>query len=378
MVTAAAGGTSNLAVLVGSSSTGKTRACWEAIQPLATQGWHLWHPFEPTRATAALAELAHVGPKTVVWLNETQHSLGDPRHGEAIAAALRTLLTDPDRAPVLVLGTLWPQYDTAYRALPQPGTRDQHAQVRTLLASHTVTVPDAFDERAMTAARELANAGEFVLASALSRATDGYITQDLAGAPELLHRYKTASPAARAILHAAMDARRLAQQQERLDVRENDVAEFWKHLSACFGAMIALCTMRAPGCCRSPRSICTLRSAVTRAPACRCVRSYGVRRRLRDRAEGAGGGAAKTAEEDAVKGNAAAPFRPAIDGILTTDLIAPRKSVIWPGRSTTGCWKCVGPRSLAGACPERQAVHPRERAGVGHAPGARPGGIKRP
>ncbi|MFJ3692125.1 helix-turn-helix domain-containing protein [[Kitasatospora] papulosa] len=46
-------GRSRIVVLVGSSSTGKTRACWEVVQPLAERGWRLWHPFDPTRAEAA-------------------------------------------------------------------------------------------------------------------------------------------------------------------------------------------------------------------------------------------------------------------------------------------------------------------------------------
>ncbi|MCZ9343734.1 ATP-binding protein, partial [Streptomyces sp. TRM76130] len=65
-------GRSRIMVLVGASSTGKTRACWEAVQPLADQGWRLWHPFDPTRAQAALEQLHRVGPRTVVWLNEAQ------------------------------------------------------------------------------------------------------------------------------------------------------------------------------------------------------------------------------------------------------------------------------------------------------------------
>lgn len=71
-VRGAAAGRSAMVVLVGSSSTGKTRACWEAVQPLAGHGWQLWHPFDPTRAEAALADLGQVGPRTVVWLNEAQ------------------------------------------------------------------------------------------------------------------------------------------------------------------------------------------------------------------------------------------------------------------------------------------------------------------
>lgn len=42
-------GRSRIVVLVGTSSTGKTRACWEAVQPLSQKGWRLWHPFDPTR-----------------------------------------------------------------------------------------------------------------------------------------------------------------------------------------------------------------------------------------------------------------------------------------------------------------------------------------
>ncbi|CAL9676857.1 hypothetical protein SUDANB176_07848 (plasmid) [Streptomyces sp. enrichment culture] len=55
VVREAAAGRSRMLVLVGSSSTGKTRACWEAVQPLADMGWRLWHPFDPTRAEAALS-----------------------------------------------------------------------------------------------------------------------------------------------------------------------------------------------------------------------------------------------------------------------------------------------------------------------------------
>jgi hypothetical protein len=82
-------------VLVGSSSTGKTRACWEAVQPLASEGWLLWHPFDPTRAEAALENLQNVRPRTVVWLNEAQHYLGDKQFGERIAAALHACSHNP-------------------------------------------------------------------------------------------------------------------------------------------------------------------------------------------------------------------------------------------------------------------------------------------
>jgi len=203
-------GRSRMAVLVGSSSTGKTRACWEAVQPLAEVGWRLWHPFDPTRAEAALADLVRVGPCTVVWLNEAQHYLGAGRGlGERIGAALHGLLTEPARGPILVLGTLWPEYAEAYAKLPRVGEEDPHSQVRELLAGRLIHLPDSFDATAEAAAQSLAAAGDRQLAHALESASDGRLTQFLAGAPELLHRYETATPAARAVLDAALDARRL-------------------------------------------------------------------------------------------------------------------------------------------------------------------------
>ncbi|GLV91475.1 hypothetical protein Slala04_29290 [Streptomyces lavendulae subsp. lavendulae] len=206
----AAAGRSRAVVLVGGSSTGKTRACWEAVQPRAAQGWRLWHPFAPTRAQDALEDLPRVAPRTVVWLNEAQHYLGDRAAGERIAAAVHQLLVDARRGPVLVLGTLWPEYAARYTALPVPGEPDSHSRVRELLAGRTLTVPDTFDTPALAAAAALAEGGDQLLGGALSRAgADGRVTQDLAGAPELLNRYRRATPAAAAVLEVAMDARRL-------------------------------------------------------------------------------------------------------------------------------------------------------------------------
>ena len=209
MVEAAAEGRSRIAVLVGGSSTGKTRACWEALQLLRGQepGWRLWHPIDPTRPEAALRELSVIGPQTVVWLNEAQFYLdvADGGLGERVAAGLRELLRDPARAPVLVLATLWPQYWYGLTARPAGGD-DPHAQARELLAGHDITVPAAFTAAQLDA---LSQAADSRLAQAAAGAQDGQVIQFLAGAPELLARYRNAPPAAAALIHAAMDARRL-------------------------------------------------------------------------------------------------------------------------------------------------------------------------
>ncbi len=207
LVARAGDGDSSIAVLVGGSSTGKTRACWEAVQALPT-GWRLWHPIFPDRPEAFLAGLERLGPRTVVWLNDAQFYLltSDPAVGERVAAGLRDLLRDRARAPVLVLATIWPRYWQPLTAAPAKNGRDLHAQARELLTGAGIEIPDAFTGAALTALTAAAQADPR-LAAALEMAADGQVTQFLAGVPVLLERYRTASPAAKAVIHAAIDAR---------------------------------------------------------------------------------------------------------------------------------------------------------------------------
>ena len=199
-----------MAVLVGGSSTGKTRECWEALGLLRDrpEPWRLWHPIDPSRPEAALRELPSIGPWTVVWLNEAQFYL-EARSGgmgERVAAGLRELLRDPDRAPVLVMATLWPQFWDTLTARPPAGEVDPHAQARELLSGWDISVPGAFTGVLM---QRIAGSEDPRLALAAASAQDGQVIQFLAGAPELLARYDYAPPTAKALISAAIDARRL-------------------------------------------------------------------------------------------------------------------------------------------------------------------------
>ncbi len=209
VVRAAAEGSSGIAVLVGGSSTGKTRSCWEALQLLRDrpEPWRLWHPIDPSRPDAALRELPAIGPRTVVWLNEAQFYLdvADGGLGEQVAAGLRELLRNPARVPVLLLATLWPEFWDGLTTRPGGGA-DPHAQARELLDGRDIAVPTAFTAAQL---QRLGEAGDARLAQAAEGAQDGQVIQFLAGAPELLARYRNAPPAAAALIHAAMDARRL-------------------------------------------------------------------------------------------------------------------------------------------------------------------------
>ncbi|WP_328410793.1 hypothetical protein [Nocardia sp. NBC_00403] len=207
IVTAVGEGHSRFVLLLGDSSTGKTRALWEALSPLRERGgWRLWHPTSPDRRTALHENLGRVRPRTVLWLNESQEYLGgDGRGGdEKAAVALRELLRDPARAPVLIVGTLWREYYTELRSPHASQVRDLLANSATILevpVSFTDADPETLASAAETDPR-------FAVASA--RAEHGRITQYLAGGPELLHRYEhELSAVAKAIVQIAMDARHM-------------------------------------------------------------------------------------------------------------------------------------------------------------------------
>ncbi|GHD53939.1 hypothetical protein [Streptomyces galbus] len=201
VVDAAVAGDSGITVLVGRSSTGKTRALWEAVRELP-DGWRLLHPLTPTAPEAVLAALPDIAPRTVVWLNEAQYYLAPHPLGEQVAAGLRKLLTDPSRAPVLVLGTLWREHWDAAT------TDDQRPNVRALLNGHKIDVPKAFISAELAALGATADADPR-LTQAAQHAEDAQVTQYLAGVPYLMDRYHAAEGATLALIHAAMDARRL-------------------------------------------------------------------------------------------------------------------------------------------------------------------------
>ncbi|MEU5256270.1 hypothetical protein [Streptomyces longwoodensis] len=207
VVDAAVDGHSGIAVLVGGSSTGKTHALWEAVRELQ-DGWRLWHPLTPTAPEAVLTALPDIAPRTVVWLNEAQHYLAPDPLGEQVAAALRELLTDPLRAPVLVLGTLWLEHWDALTTAGPAHPVGRHAGARALLDGHKIDVPKAFTPAELAALGAIADADPR-LKQAARHADDAQVTQYLAGVPYLMDRYHAAEGATRALIHAAMDARRL-------------------------------------------------------------------------------------------------------------------------------------------------------------------------
>jgi hypothetical protein len=200
-----AGSGSRAVMVIGGSSTGKTRACWEAIRA-ELPGWRVWHPLTPDRPDAVVEALTRrrVEPRTVIWLNEAQLYLSPLPDGERVASALHELLQDTSAGPFLVLGSMWPEH---WRDLTSDSVSGHDAARQFLWIVQDVTVPARFD------ADELARLGPTIddprLKLAVEKA-DGRVTQYLAGAYELVHRYERADEVAKAALWAAIDLRRLS------------------------------------------------------------------------------------------------------------------------------------------------------------------------
>ncbi|GAA3195196.1 hypothetical protein ACFO1B_03040 [Dactylosporangium siamense] len=187
-------------ILVGGSSTGKTRSLYEAIHDVAPN-WYLVQPAE----TEELLELRHDPPgQTIFWLDELQRYLGS--HPPLSAECVRALT----RKPNIVVGTLWPDH---YDARLVGGQSDPTGadDIRRLLRSATViSVADDFtaDERE----RAHAKAAEDARIRIALETRDAGLTQVLAGGPALVLHWEQARPYAKAMINAAADAHRLGVQ----------------------------------------------------------------------------------------------------------------------------------------------------------------------
>ena len=215
---------SRLVVVRGGSSTGKTRAAYEAVAARLAD-WHLDYPLGPGALAARLD--AGIPARTVLWLGELRQ-YADADDGPEVLAGLADLLNHDGH---LVITTLWPEHWTAYAAAARagPGTADPAGTAGLLLerlpelagcdpagiepaSGGVVDVPDWFTADDLKAA---ARTGDSVLAAAALAAADagrvGQVTQYLAGVPDLLDRYAGpgGNPYGQAILTAAMDATRL-------------------------------------------------------------------------------------------------------------------------------------------------------------------------
>lgn len=192
----AAGRASNtLVILVGPSGAGKTRSAHKAL-------WHEVPRYGVIRPVRSAELESPIPPRTVVWLDDLACLLEESH----AARALLTILRGP--GPVILIGTLLPDQYQRYVALPGPGAMDRYARHRQLLAEanvidvrHSLSVNERADA-------QLAAENDQVVAAALT-ASDCGPFQLIAAAPHLVRRWRSpADPFGRALISAAVDARR--------------------------------------------------------------------------------------------------------------------------------------------------------------------------
>ena len=217
---------SRLVVLRGGSSTGKTRAAFEASARGRLARWRLEYP----RGEADLAGLLDAGvpARTIVWLGELRDYTAGPDGGAGVLGRLARLLETRDQ--VIAVTTLWPGHWDSYLAAARTRDRldqDPAGTAGRLLArlpdltGHTsaeasparggvLDVPAMFTPAEVIAAARADPRLAAAVAAAAGAGQDGQVAQYLAGVPDLLARLDgPGDPYGQAIIKAAMDAARL-------------------------------------------------------------------------------------------------------------------------------------------------------------------------
>ena len=217
-----------LVVLRGGSSTGKSRAAYEAVAKQLPR-WRVDYPSGPGALTRRFD--AGISPRTVLWLSELREYVAGSL-GVAAMGRLADLLMQDGR--IVVITTLWPDTWAAFtaHASAAEGTQEQFATVRRLLETlpeltdrdpaevepargGVIDISERFTKQELAAAREL---GDEVLnetiAAAEADGADGHLAQYLAGVPDLLNHYQGRcadkyGPYGQALITAAADAARL-------------------------------------------------------------------------------------------------------------------------------------------------------------------------
>jgi hypothetical protein len=184
----------NFVVMVGGSSTGKTRSLYEAVYEIVPDWWIS----QPAEASELLDHKNAPPRDTVFWLDELHHYLGGdpPLTSECVRALVRH--------GNLVVGTLWPDQYARWTV----GGED----VRLLMKSaFVIPVPDALNAAELATARAVARADSRIQDALQSQEVG--MTQVLAGGPRLVMCWEQPANAyAKAMITAAADAHRLGVQ----------------------------------------------------------------------------------------------------------------------------------------------------------------------
>jgi len=185
-------------LLVGRSSTGKTRSLYEAVFKIVPN-WRIVQPLSTQEIVDLAAEPVE---NAIVWLDELHRFLGSS------PSLTRTVVSQLKNAGSIVVGTLWSDDYIARRELRQTNVVDRYAEDRKLLEfAEKISVHDAFSVGEYQKACAIGEWDARIRIALQSR--DAGVTQVLAAGPELVERWEHAPAYPRAAMTAAADARRL-------------------------------------------------------------------------------------------------------------------------------------------------------------------------
>lgn len=184
----------HLVLMIGGSSVGKTRACYQAVTHISElAGWTLTYPEYGSDLTALLQ--AGVPDRTVVWLTETQRYLDDPSASQHLASLLTATDSVTLSRRVLLLGSVWPENLNRYLPTDQDKRNGTDpgpvSRVLTSPRCRDVFAAGDFTDPVSQQALAAAVVTDPVLAYAARAAGPaGQITQFLAGGPQLVDQYQ--------------------------------------------------------------------------------------------------------------------------------------------------------------------------------------------
>ncbi|MEU7918075.1 ATP-binding protein [Micromonospora zamorensis] len=202
-------------LLVGDSSVGKTRLLYEASRKTLPNFALLAPDLGDGELVNRIANADFKIPPVVIWLDEFQRFLDGPYltagHTSITAAAIRKLLEAP--SPVVIVATLWPEYAHQLRSTEFDVThglqRPRYPSALDILDDRRLTEIslDSFTPEERREAARLAPADPRLLLALEN--PDYNLTEVLSGALEIVRRYERGTKEQRAIVDAAVDARRL-------------------------------------------------------------------------------------------------------------------------------------------------------------------------
>ncbi|MER5378300.1 hypothetical protein [Streptomyces sp. NPDC002553] len=195
---AAAAAEGGFVLLTGGSSVGKTRALYEVLR-MTLPEWWLLHPAD---AASVVTHAQAPTPRTVLWMDELQDYLNHPTG--LPAGVVRQLIT----ARTIVVATMWDDEHSLRTPRAPAGQPDSYANDRDVLRlACIIQVPDRLSPAEQRRGQTLASTDQRIRIAL--DAKDAGFTQILAAGPALIQRWKAADCYGKAVITAALDARRV-------------------------------------------------------------------------------------------------------------------------------------------------------------------------